>query len=351
MSDHIRIGDRRVGPGEPCYVIAEAGSNHNRDLDTAYRLIDVASESGADAIKFQTYTAERIYARGTPMAAYLEGTDAVKPGENLFDLIKRIELPREWHPLLARRARDRRIDFFSSPFDEQAVEELAAVGVPVLKIASFELTHFPLLRAAARTRIPLILSTGMATEAEIQEALDVVRSIADSPVALLHCVSTYPAPPEACNLRAMETLRRRFRVPVGFSDHTLGTAVDMAAATLGADLIEKHFTLDRRQAGPDHPFAVEPGELREIVTGVRACRAALGDGIKQPQPCEAPMRGLRRGLVAGTSIPRGTRMAEAHIAVKRPGPGIQTRELPALLGRTAKRDIAADEVLRWEMFD
>jgi sialic acid synthase SpsE len=351
VSEHVRIGDRLVGPGEPCYVIAEAGSNHNRDLDTAYRLVDVAAEAGADAIKFQTYSAERIYARGTPMAAYLEGTDAVKPGEDLFDLIKRIELPREWQPLLARRARERGIHFFSSPFDEQAVDELVAVGVPVLKIASFELTHFPLLRYAARTGLPLILSTGMAIERDIEEALDAIRAVADVPLALLHCVSTYPAPPEACNLRAMETMRRRFGVPVGFSDHTLGIAIDVAAAALGADLLEKHFTLDRRQAGPDHPFAVEPSELSALVEGVRASRAALGDGVKRPQPSEAPMRELRRGLVAGALIPKGKRVTEADVAVKRPGRGIQTRELPTLLGKKARRDIAPDEILRWEMFE
>jgi sialic acid synthase SpsE len=351
LAAHVQIGDRTIGPGHPCYLIAEAGSNHNRDLETAYGLIDLAAEAGADAVKFQTYSAEGLYARTTPMADYLEGTPAAQGASTLFDLIRRIELPRQWHGLLARRAAERGIQFFSSPFDATAVDELVAVGVPALKIASFELTHFPLLRKAASSGIPLIVSTGMATLAEVREALAVIASAGPSPVVLLHCASVYPAAAEACNLRAMETMRADFGVPVGFSDHTLGIVVSVAAAALGADAIEKHFTLDPTYPGPDHPFALDPESLRRWVGGVRAAQEALGHGRKEPHPSEHDMRRLRRGLVLARDLPAGHVLEERDLDVKRPGTGVATRDLPRVVGKRLRKDVVADDVLRWDMLE
>ena len=236
------IGEHPVGPGHPAYVIAEAGANHNRDLDTAKGLIDAAAEAGVDAIKFQTYSGKRIYSSKTPRFKYLEGLGDKAPAE----LLEEVELPREWQPQLAEYASERGIDFFSTPFDHEAVRELAELGVPVLKIASFEIVDLPLIRRAAETGLPLLISTGMATLGEIEEALGAAREGGTPAVGLMQCTSVYPAPAERANLRAMKTMRDAFGLPVGLSDHTPGMSVPIAAAALGAAFVEKHFTLDRR---------------------------------------------------------------------------------------------------------
>src|SRR6266540_3271050 len=250
------IGDHAVGVGSPVYVIAEAGANHNRDLGIAKQLIDVASEAAADAVKFQTYKGSDLYSSKTPRFEYLK--DDRPPNEILDELA----LPREWQPELAEYARSRGIAFFSAPFDDDAVDGLAALGVPAMKIASYELIDLPLIRRAAAVGVPMILSTGMATYGEIEDALDAVAESGNREVALLRCASVYPAPARIMNLRAMSTMRSAFGVPVGLSDHSEGVAVPTAAAALGAELIEKHFTLNRELPGPDHPFALEPEELR-----------------------------------------------------------------------------------------
>jgi len=348
MNDRFVIGEHPVGPGEPVYVIAEAGSNHNRDLDLAKQLIDAAVEAGADAVKFQTYSGNRIYSRRTPPISSLQAVSDRPAAE----LMEEISLPRDWQPLLAAYAQEHEIDFFSTPFDHDAVDELDAIGVPAIKIASFEIGDLPLIRRAAATKRPLIISTGMATLGEIEEAIEAAAQAGADRLALLQCTSMYPAPARLINLGAMATMRRAFQVPVGFSDHTTGTAVAIAAAALGAAIIEKHFTLDRSLPGPDHAFSLEPDELRELVQGVREAQAALGDGRKSgptPEEREDLYVVARRSLVAARSLPAGTTLERDMLTTKRPGLGIAPRELERVLGRRLKVALDEDDILKWDM--
>jgi len=344
----FRIGDRDIGPGRPTYVIAEAGANHNRDLGIARELIDVAAEAGADAVKFQTYSGDRIYSRKTPRFEYLAPITDKSPAE----LLEEIALPREWQAPLAEHARSRGIDFFSSPFDHEAVTELAELGVPVLKIASFEIVDLPLIEAAAQTGLPLIISTGMSVLGEIEDALAAAERGGAHGVGLMQCTSVYPAPPELANLRAMETMRRAFGVPVGLSDHTTGIAIPIASAALGAAFVEKHFTLDRTMEGPDHPFAVEPGELTAMVSGIREASAALGDGRKAG-PSDEERKEMytlaRRSLILTRDLPAGTRIERDMLTVKRPGFGIAPKHLELVLGRELRVDAEHDDILTWDM--
>jgi N,N'-diacetyllegionaminate synthase len=344
----FQIAGRPVGAGAPCYVIAEAGANHNRDLGIARELIDVAADAGADAVKFQVYSGAALYSSKTPRFKYLEGTSD-KPTQQVLE---DASLPREWLPRLADHCAERDIAFFATPFDAPAVGELAAVGVPAFKIASFELVDLELIAATASHGLPLILSTGMAVYGEIEDALRAARSAGTEDVALLRCASLYPAPAHIMNLRAMETMRTAFGVPVGLSDHTEGIAVSTGAAALGAELIEKHFTLDRTMEGPDHPFAIEPDELRALVRSVRDVEAALGNGrLEGPSDEEAQeMYTLaRRSIIAGTDIPAGTVITRDHLTVKRPGYGIAPKLIDVVVGRTARVDIEADDVVTWDM--
>ena len=343
----LRIGERSIGDGEPCFIVAEAGANHNRDLAMAKELIAVAAEAKADAVKFQTYSAETLYSKKTPKFTYLEGlTD-----KSTWDLIKEIELPREWQAELVEEAGKRGILFMSTPFDHRAVDELDGLGVPAFKIASFEIVDLPLVRYAATKGRPMIISTGLADYEDIQDALAACREAGNNQVVLLQCASLYPAPPERMNLRAMKTMRRAFGTLVGLSDHTLGIHIAVAAPALGASVIEKHCTLSRSLKGPDHPFAIEPAELRELVKQVREVEAALGDGQKLgPSPEEQEMyeKG-RRSLVAARAIPKGTRIEREMLTIKRPGFGIKPKLLDLVVGRVAKADIDEDTVLTWEM--
>ena len=341
------IGDRQVGPGHPPYVIAEIGANHNRDLDIAHRLIDVAVEAGADAVKFQTYSGNRIYSRKTPNFEYLADISEKTPAE----LLEEISLPREWQTPLAAYAADKDIHFFSSPFDHEAVDELDALDVPVLKIASFEVVDLPLIRKAAGTGRPLIISTGMATLGEIEEALAAAAEGGAVAVGLMQCTSVYPAPANRANLAAMGTMRAAFGVPVGLSDHTEGIAVPTAASALGAAFIEKHVTLDRGMTGPDHPFAIEPDELIAMVAAVRDAHDALGDGRKAgpgPEESVEMYRLARRSLIVTRDLPAGTVLAPDMLTVKRPGFGIAPKHLPIVLGRPLKVDLEEDDILTWE---
>ena len=343
----FRIGERWVGDGEPCFIVAEAGANHNRDLTMAKELLAVAAEAKDDAVKFQTYSAETLYSKKTPKFSYLEGlTD-----KSTWDLIKEIELPREWQEELAEEAKKRGILFMSTPFDHRAVDELDALGVPAFKIASFEIVDLPLVRYAASKGKPMIISTGLADYEDIQDAFATSREVGNEQVVLLQCASLYPAPPERINLRAMETMRRAFGTLVGLSDHTLGIHISVAAPAVGACVIEKHYTLSRSLKGPDHPFAIEPAELRELVWQVREVEAALGDGRKLgPAPDELEMhQKARRSLVAACAIPKGTRVERDMVTIKRPGFGIKPKHLDLVVGRVAKQDIEEDTVLTWEM--
>jgi len=344
----ITIGDRPVGAGAPVYVIAEAGANHDRDLATARQLVDVAADAGADAVKFQTYSGAALYSRHTPAFDYL-GDLADRP---LPELLDDLALPREWQTQLAAHARARGIHFFSSPFDRAAVDELDALDVPVFKIASFEIVDLEFIEYVGSTGRPMIISTGMATLAEVADAIEAARRGGSTDIALLQCASLYPAPPETINLRAMATMRAEFHVPVGLSDHTLGIHIAPAAVAAGAELIEKHITLDRTRSGPDHSFAIEPAELSEMVRQIRAVERALGDGQKLgPSGAEAVemYTKARRSVVAAVAIPAGAQITRDMLVVKRPGTGIAPKDLTQLIGRIAARAIGEDEIVTWDM--
>jgi sialic acid synthase SpsE len=348
FADRFEIGSRSIGGETPCYVIAEAGANHNRDLSIARELIEVAADAGADAVKFQVYSGKALYSRKTPRFSYLEGVSD-KPTQ---ELLEDVALPRGWLPELATYADSRGIAFFATPFDHMAVQELADVGVPAFKIASFELVDLELIRRTAEAGRPLILSCGMATYGEIEDALGAAASAGATEVALLRCASLYPAPPSIMNLRAMGTMRAAFGVPVGLSDHSEGISVPLGAAALGMELLEKHFTLDRSMPGPDHPFAIEPAELRSLVTGVRDVEAALGHGrLEGPSEEEARemYRLARRSIVAATDIRRGSPITREQLTVKRPGFGIAPKHMDIVVGRTARVDIAEDDIVTWNM--
>jgi sialic acid synthase SpsE len=344
----FRIGPKGVGDGHPCYVVAEAGANHNRDLDTARRLVDVAAEAGADAVKFQTYSGKRLYSTKTPRFDYLGDLGDMPAHQLLED----VALPRDWQPLLAQHCRERNVEFLSTPFDAEAIEELDALDVAAFKVASFELADLTLVRWIAERGRPMILSTGMATIAEIDEAITTARSAGSGDVCLLQCASVYPAPPRIMNLRTVPVMKAAFGVPVGLSDHTLGTHIAPAAVAMGANIIEKHFTLDRTATGPDHAFAVEPAELLRLVRHIRDVEEALGDGVKQgPSDLEAVemYRKARRSVVAARAIPAGTRITRDMLVIKRPGHGIAPKLIETLPGRFATTDIDEDEVITWDM--
>ena len=344
----MEIAGRTVGAGAPCYVIAEAGANHNRDLGMARELIDVAADAGADAVKFQVYSGKALYSTKTPRFTYLEGIS----DKETHEILEEAALPRDWLPELAGYARSKAIQFFATPFDAAAVDELAEVGVPCFKIASFELVDLELIAAVAARGLPVILSTGMATYGEVEDALGAARRAGAEEVALLRCASLYPAPPHVMNLNAMATMRQAFGVPVGLSDHTEGIHVSIAAAALGMEIIEKHFTLDRTLPGPDHPFAIEPDELRAMVGGIRDAEAALGHGrLEGPSDEEAGemYRLARRSIIAATDIPAGTVITREHLTVKRPGFGIAPKHIDVVVGRTARVDIEFDDIITWEM--
>ncbi len=341
----IRIGGHPIGEEHPCFVIAEAGANHNRDLAMAKELIAVAAEAKADAVKFQTYSAETLYSKKTPRFTYLEGlTD-----KSTWQLIKDIELPREWQAELAEEARKRGLLFMSTPFDHRAVDELDALAVPAFKIASFEIVDLPLVRHAASKGRPMIISTGLADYEDISDALATCAEVGNSQVVLLQCASLYPAPPARMNLRAMTTMRQAFGTPVGLSDHSRGIHLPVAARALGACVIEKHYTMSRKLKGPDHPFAIEPGELADMVRHIHEAEVALGDGRKLgPAPDELEMhQKARRSLVAACAIPMGAQIEARMVTVKRPGFGIKPKHIAQVIGRVASRDIEEDEILTW----
>jgi N,N'-diacetyllegionaminate synthase len=327
---------------EKCFIIAEIGANHNRSLPLAKELVDAAVEARADAVKFQIYSAETLYSKKTPRHS---GYDKA-----LFSLIKEIETPREWLPELSSYCERKGIVFFATPFDARAVDELDEVS-DLFKIASFEIVDLPLLGYCASKKKPMIISTGLANLEEIEDAYLTCRKAGNEQVAFLQCASLYPAPASVMNLRSMETIRRAFGVPVGLSDHTPGIHISVAAVAMGARIIEKHVTLDRKMEGPDHPFAIEPDELRELVAQIRDVESAMGDGRKLgPAPEEMEFyEKARRSVHAAVDIPEGTVIREEMLCVKRPGYGVRPKHLPLLFGRTARRRVDADQWITWDM--
>jgi N,N'-diacetyllegionaminate synthase len=346
----LHIAGRQVGAGQPCFVIAEAGVNHNGDLHMARQLIDEAVRAGADAVKFQTFKAEQVMSAQAPKAAYQQ--EHTGADESQIDMVRKFELPFEAFRDLAGYSIDQGILFISTPFDFESADFLAELGVPAIKVPSGEVTNLPFLAHIARKKMPMILSTGMANLAEVDTAVRTIKAVSDSPFGLLHCVSSYPAAPEDANLRAMETMRAAFQVPVGYSDHTLGIEVALAAVALGGCIIEKHYTLDRSLPGPDHQASLEPDGLAELVEGIRTVEQALGHGRKEPVASEANTAEVaRRSLVAARDIAAGSELKEEMVAVLRPGTGIPPGMREYLLGHKVARDVAAGSLFSFDMFN
>ena len=343
----IKIADRLIGEGEPCFIIAEAGVNHNGDVNLAKKLIDVAREAGADAVKFQTFKAEELVTKSADKAEYQKKTTGT--GETQYEMIKKLELPEEAHFELKSYADNHGIMFLSTPYDEGSADFLSRLGVVVLKISSADITNHPFLTHIAATNLPIILSTGMSTLGEVEEAIEAVTSNGNDKLILMHCNFNYPARVEDVNLRAMITLKQAFGFPVGYSDHTPGIEVALAAVALGAVAIEKHFTLDRNLPGPDHRASLEPGELKEMVASIRNVEKSLGSSIKRPFGEEAQNRAIsRRSLVATTDIAAGMTITRDMIGIKRPGTGIPPKYLNTVEGSKALKSIRQDELITWD---
>jgi sialic acid synthase SpsE len=336
---HITIGTRKIGPGQPCFVIAEAGINHNGDASLAAELLDAAAAAGADAFKIQTHFPEHEMLKGGTTAAYV--------GESLFDLLTRTALSREAHVTLQARAAKKGVVFLSTPFSREAADYLESIGVPAFKTGSGELTNVPLQRHIARKHHPMIVSTGMSTSEEIDATVQAIRA-EGATFALMHCTSTYPTPFEHVQLDCIPALRERYDVPVGFSDHTLGTFMAFGAVTLGANLYEKHFTTSRSLPGPDQQGSMEPRELEELIKGIRAIERARG-ATKKIQPGEQDVRNMaHHSVVSIRDIAAGATIDAADVWPKRPGTGIPARQLAEVIGRTAKRAIAKGRLITWD---
>lgn len=334
-----------------CFVIAEAGVNHNGSLELALELVDAAAAAGADAVKFQTFKAERLVARGTPTAAYqAKNTGAT----DQYAMLTSLELPESTYPGLIEHCIARRIEFMSTPFDGDSARMLARHGVRRVKVGSGDVTSLAFLEEVAALGLPVILSTGMSTLDEVAEAVDTFArawagrdALADR-LTLLHCTSTYPARPQDVNLRAMRTLRDRFGLPTGYSDHTDGTSVPLAAAALGASVLEKHLTLDRGMPGPDHRASLEPAAFARMVLELRQVEASLGSAVKAPCESELAVRDVvRRSVALRRPLKKGEVIRKEDLTLLRPGTGIAPRELERLVGRRAARDLGGGSLLAW----
>lgn len=339
-----------VQVAKPTFIIAEAGVNHNGSLDLALQLVDIAANAGADAVKFQTFSADKLTRRGAEKAVYQQ--KATGAGDQ-YDMLKALEMSTEMHERILDRCHERGIEFMSTAFDEDSFDYLVSLGIKRVKVPSGEITNHPFLRHVASSGLPMILSTGMATLDEVREAAEVVREIDPTrklggSLIVLHCTSNYPAAPAEVNLLAMQTIGCELGVQVGYSDHTLGITISIAAVAMGAEVIEKHFTLDKALPGPDHGASLDPWELRAMVEAIRTVETARGNGVKAPTTSELPVRALvRRSVTTRHDIVAGAVISAADITLLRPGGGIQPAEMGSVPGRRAGRDIAAGETLQW----
>jgi len=344
----MMIGQRGVGRRKPCFIIAEAGVNHNGSIKLAHELVNVAINAGCDAVKFQTFKPEKVSSPFAPKAIYQLETTATD--ESQLEMGKRLELPFAAFRELHQHCIDKGIIFLSTPFDYESADFLEELPVPAFKVPSGELTNLFFLEHIAQKGSPLIVSTGMATMDEVAIAVETIRATGNQQMVLLQCVSSYPASPSSMNLRAMQTLEDAFKIPVGLSDHTVGTEVAFAAVALGACIIEKHFTLSQDLPGPDHRASLEPKDLVKLVKGIRNIEEALGDGIKRPASEELNTADVaRRSLVAARFIPAGTVFTVDMLDILRPGTGLPPAMRSQVLGRRALNDIEPGVMLRLDM--
>jgi N-acetylneuraminate synthase len=342
----VTVSRHDIGPGHPCFIIAEAGVNHDGDIGQALRLVEAAAASGADAVKFQTFCTEALVTRDAPKAEYQRRTTGTTEGQ--FEMLKRLELSEASHVRIMQHCDACRITFLSTPYDEASVDLLDRLGVPAFKVASTDTTNLPMLEYIGAKSRPVILSTGMCSIEEVGEAVAAVRATGNDSLVLLQCTSQYPAPEDEINLGAIRSLEAAFRCPTGYSDHAEGVAASLWAVAAGACVIEKHFTLDRSLAGPDHAMSIDAGELARLVSGIRAVEKALGDGVKRVMPCEAGNKKThQKSLVVRRPIASGEVITSGHLACKRPGNGLAPRFYAQVVGRRAARDLAADELIDW----
>lgn len=327
------------------FIIAEAGVNHNGEISTAKKLIDAACDAGADAVKFQTFKAENLVCKTAEKAEYqLETTDST---ETQYDMLKKLELTRQMHEELMQYCNEKKIMFLSTPFDRESISLLSDLGIKIFKIPSGEITNLPYLKEIARQQKRIILSTGMSNMDEVKAAVAVLRENGAKDITLLHCNTQYPTPMTDVNLLAMVKMRDELGLPVGYSDHTQGIEIPIAAAALGATVIEKHFTLDRNMEGPDHKASLEPKELKQMVEGIRNVESALGNGIKQMSESEkSNIDIVRKSIVAAVKIEKGEKFTETNLTTKRPGTGINPMRWDEIIGTTADRDYETDEMIQ-----
>jgi pseudaminic acid synthase len=350
MTTQMKIGSRTIGSGHPAYMVAEVSANHHQDFDQAVRIIHAAKEAGADAVKLQTYTPDTITIR-SDREEFRIGGGTLWDGRTLYELYGEAYTPWEWQPKLKQLADNLGLDLFSSPFDATAVDFLEKMHVPAHKLASFELVDIPLIQKMVRTGKPLIISTGMATLEEIEEAMQAACQAGATQIALLKCTSAYPASPDDMNLRTIPEMATRFGVPVGLSDHTTGISVPVTAVALGACIIEKHITLSRSLKGPDSAFSLEPLEFKAMVEAVRVAERALGEVRFGVGAHEAASRVFRRSLFVVEDIKQGQLFNGDNVRSIRPAHGLHTRHLPEVLGCRATRDIERGTPLAWDLID
>jgi len=331
------------------FIIAEAGVNHNGSLDLAYQLIDVAKDAGVDAVKFQTFKAENVVSKLADKAEYQKKTTGLDKSQ--LEMIKKLEISFDDFIKLKKYCDKKGIMFLSTPFDHQSIDFLYDL-INIYKIPSGEIINYPYLKHITTKNKPIIMSTGMANLGEVEEAINIIRSVnSEVQISLLHCTTNYPASYEEVNLKAMQTLAAAFKLPIGYSDHTLGIEVPVAAVAMGAKIIEKHFTLDKKLPGPDHMASLEPDELKEMVKAIRNIEKALGDGIKKPNKSEIEiMKVARKSLISTRDIRAGEIIKESDIAIKRPGTGIPPKFKVIIIGMKLVNDIRQDEPFRWENF-
>lgn len=345
----IETKNIKIGKGNPVFIIAEAGVNHNGDISKAKELIDAAVEAGVDAVKFQTFNTDKLTTKKAPKADYQNET--TDKNESQYDMLKKLELSKEEHIILKKYCEKKNINFMSTPFSFDTVDLLEEIDVDIYKIGSSDTNNLPLLKYIAQKNKPIILSTGMTTLTEVSEAVDTILNTGNDKLVLLHCVSNYPAEYENVNLKAMDTMKNAFNIESGYSDHTLGVEVPIAAAARGAAVIEKHFTLDKNMEGPDHKASLNPKELKNMVQSIRNIETSLGNGIKEPTKNEKEnKKTIRKSIVVNKNKNKGELINKEDIDIKRPGIGIAPKFLKIITGMKLTKKVKEDQLLTWEDF-
>lgn len=350
MIKNIKIRNKTIGRGNPVFIIAEAGVNHNGRLDLALKLVDAAADAGADAVKFQTFKAEQVVTEAGVMADYQKKN--IGKTSSQMEMLRRFELKEKFYKPIINKCRKKNILFLSTPHGHvESVNFLHNLGVAAFKIGSGDLTNFPLLKHSARLRKPMIVSTGMATLQEIKEAVNIIKKSGNHQIVVLHCTTNYPTPPEEVNLRAMQTMMKKLNVPVGYSDHTLGAQVPVMAVTLGACVIEKHLTLGNDMPGPDHKASANPEVFKKMVDEIRRIETIMGSSEKNPLPGELKLRAVvRKSVVAIRDIKKGEKFNPRNLGLKRPGTGLEPKYFHQVIGKLALADIRADELIKKEHY-